>query len=70
MPQKNKLGFRQTLRQFFSNKTNWAGLTAIAMGIAGFLFDNWTAATTVQTIMGGIAAITIRDAITGIGDDK
>ena len=66
---KNKLGFRQTLRQFFAKKTNWVGLTAIFVGISGYLFDGWAANAAVNTIMGGLAAITVRDAIAGVGGD-
>ena len=57
--------FKQSITQFFQSKTNWTGITAILGAIISYNIGIIDTAVCVQTIMGGLGMIFIRDAIAG-----
>ena len=55
--------FGQTPAEFFASKTNWVGITAIAVAIISYQTGIIDSVVFVQSILAGIATITVRDAI-------
>lgn len=55
--------FVQDLREFFQSKTNWLGLTAIVGGVLGYYTGEVTMVIAANAVMGGLMAITLKDAI-------
>ena len=47
----------------YEQKSFWTGIVAIVAGVAGFATHTMDVATVIQTVIGGIAVIFIRDAI-------
>lgn len=58
------LGFKQDLREFFSSKSNWAGIGMIAGGLVG-IYTKADLTISMQAIIGGLALIFVKDAIAG-----
>jgi len=59
------VGFKQTIREFLSSKTNWLAITGVVAAVAGYLTHQVTLMDAINT--GGIAfgGLFIRDAIHG-----
>ena len=53
-------------KKWYQQKTFWAGFAAIGAGVGGILSGQMDVQTAVQTIVGGFAAIFVRDAIEGV----
>ena len=53
--------FKQSLKEFFQSKTNWTGMTMIATG--AYLIYQKDVVTGMQSAFGGLALITVKDAI-------
>lgn len=61
--EKKIIGFRQTVRQFFTSKTNWTALVAIGAAIAGYHTHQIGAQEAVQTIGTAMGAMFLKDAV-------
>jgi len=57
--------FKQTLEEFLSSKTNWAGMTTVILALLGAGVGEYTVQATVTQVMAGLAMIFVRDAIAG-----
>lgn len=55
--------FSQDAADFFSSKSNWTGLTMIVVGIAGYMSKSMPPVVAIQSIMGGLALLFVKDAI-------
>lgn len=55
------LGFAQDIKGFFRSKTNWTGIGMIVAGY--FMFRSGDVQNGMQSIIGGLALIFVRDAI-------
>ena len=55
--------FGQTPAEFFRSKTNWVGLTAIAVAITSYQTGVIDSVVFVQSLLAGVATLTVRDAI-------
>lgn len=60
----NIIGFKQDVRTFLKSKSNWTGLSMVIGGIIG-ITQKADLTISVQAIMGGLALIFIKDAISG-----
>lgn len=57
------IGFRQTVRQFLTSKTNWTALVAIGAAVAGYHTHQIGAQEAVNAIGTALGAMFIKDAV-------
>lgn len=57
------LGFKQTVKQFISSKTNWLACTTIIAAGAGYYTHGIGAQEAINTIGAALGALFIRDAV-------
>ena len=57
------LGFRQTVREFIRNKTNWAGVSGITVAAVAWHAGTIDAPAAVTAIFGGLSLLFMRDAV-------
>jgi len=50
-------------KELFKSKTFWTGISAIVAAVGGYLSGQMGIETAIQTGIGGVAAITLRDSI-------
>lgn len=58
--------FKQSLVEFFSSKTNWAGMTTVILALVGAWVGEYNMQATVTQVMAGLAMLFVRDAIAGM----
>ena len=54
--------FAQDIQSFFKSKSNWVGLSAIVSAAVGLYTKTMPITVAVQTILGGLAVIALKDA--------
>ena len=52
-------------RQWYKQKTTWTGLSAVIAGAGGLVTGQMDVATGIQTIIGGLGLIFLRQATSG-----
>jgi len=55
--------FNQSLKDFFTSKTNWTAITMIVVAIVGYIAKEYTLSNALTQALTGLGMLFVRDAI-------